>query len=172
VTYFEEIQKLIVDRLVALNIAGGNVNEAKTIPEDEDALPAVNVYAMTGRGKRPVDNAPFYNCELTVQIDAFATGATDTLLSTAILGLCYAVIAAVKTDVALAKRFKIRDYEFNADFSIEGRTRMSGAQIKFTGTYDSDEDYTFTAELEKIHVTVKHDGKTEAEIDYDIPETP
>ena len=49
---------------------------------------------------------------------------------------------------------------------------MSGAQVKFTGTYVIDKDYTFPNELEKIHMTITHRGKTAGEINYDIPETP
>jgi hypothetical protein len=167
-SYFDDIRKLIVARLVAKGVSEGRINESKVIPHDEDDLPAVNVYTLSGSGESKAGNANHFDAELTVSIDAFDRADTDAALADHLTALIAACLDAVMTDHQLASRFKITRYTFDTDLSIEGRERMAGAQIKLTGKYIKEYDFTFENDLESIVMTVKHKGHTVAEIDVDL----
>lgn len=169
-SYFDDIRQMISSRLRARNVAEGRVNESAIIPADEDALPAVNVYTLSGFGERNAANANHFDAELAVTIDIFETAATDAGLAERIAALIAAAMDAVMTDHALAARFKIARYGFETDLAIEGRSRMAGAQIKLTGKYLNEYDFTFENDLETAGLTIKHEGHIVAEIEADLTE--
>lgn len=164
-SYFNTIRAAVVARLIAHGVAGGNVNSSQAIPGEDDMLPAVNVYTLSGSGERNAGNANNFDAVLTVNIDCFATGTSDEDLAENVASLVDDVMDAIFTDHELAALMKLKSYNVETDLSIQGRERMAGAQLRLTGEYQSEYAFTFPNDLDGINVAVIHDGK---EIDATI----
>lgn len=169
-SYFDDIRSMIAARLEAKNVAEGRVNESPVIPGEDDELPAANVYTLSGSGDRNAANANHFDAELTATIDLFDTASTDPALAAAIAGHIDAALDAVMTDHELAARFKIERYSFETDLDVEAATRLAAGQIKLTGRYLNEYEFTFDLDLESVGMAVKHAGRTAAEVEVDLTE--
>lgn len=170
-SYFDDVRTIVVNRLIAQGVAGGNVNNSPAVPGKDDDLPAVNVYVLSGSGQNTAGNANEFNAKLDITVDCFETGSTDIELSANIAALVAAAMTAIFTDYVLAAKIKIASYDWVSDINIEGRHRLAGAQLKITGEYIVPYAFTYLNDLTTVDVTVKNeDGSTVTEIQLDPSE--
>jgi hypothetical protein len=155
-TKLSQLRAYIVARLVAEGIAGANVNNSHYLPLEDDALPAVNVYALSGSGERRAQNAPMYDADVRITIDAFAAGTSERDTCDRLDALTDDILTCLMGDPDLATRLHITRYEFSSTPSVEGAEYTGGVQITLTGKYDQEWDYSYPNNLETIGMTVRH----------------
>lgn len=167
-----EIRRKVSEILKGKTDAGGNVFASAVYPLDEDALPALLIYARHERSERWTDSPPQDKRKLDLVVQCFVMSEWD--LDDKLDTLSEQVATLLNAYGALDGLVESMEYrECNFRYSDDGEIPAGSVEMQWEITYIADierEDPSELVPFERSHVDYNMSGTIAAEDMIELPQ--